>query len=87
MAAKERKAEVKEKDKAQKHKHAEDADWAAAGEGARTKAQAKKDDQVQDHILAVIPIAEKRSHQPSNCLTDAIGSITCWCSSLQTLLG
>lgn len=46
MAAKERKAESKEKDKTVKQKQAEDAEWAAAGEGALSKAQAKKDEQV-----------------------------------------
>lgn len=45
-AAKERKAEAKEIDKAQKVQAAEDAAWTAAGEGAKSKAQAKKEEQV-----------------------------------------
>ena len=45
-AAKEKKVESKEKEKAVKSKQAEDAEWAAAGEGAKSKAQAKKEEQV-----------------------------------------
>lgn len=47
VAAKERKADAKERDKVQKEKAAEDAAWAAAGDGAKSKAQAKKEEQVR----------------------------------------
>lgn len=45
-AAKEKKDQAKDAEKSKKAKAEEDAAWAAAGEGSKTKAQAKKDDQV-----------------------------------------
>lgn len=45
-AAKEKKDQAKDAEKTRKAKADEDAKWAAAGEGARTKSQTKKDDQV-----------------------------------------
>ena len=52
VAAKERKAEVKEKDRTHKEQAAEDAAWAAAGEGSKSKAQAKKEEQVSRRLNA-----------------------------------
>lgn len=43
-AAREREESKKQADKAAKEKAKEDAEWAAAGEGSKTKAQAKKDE-------------------------------------------
>ena len=46
VAALEKKEQAKQKADSQKAKAADDADWAAAGEGAKSKAQAKKEEQV-----------------------------------------
>ena len=50
VAAKEKKADAKEREEAQKLKQSEDEQWAAAGEGAKSKAQAKKDEQVDNSV-------------------------------------
>ena len=50
-AAKEKKDQAKDLEKSKKAKAEEDAVWAAAGDGARTKAQSKKDDQVCSSFL------------------------------------
>ena len=45
-SAKDKKEQAKQVEKVKKVKQEEDAAWAAAGDGAKSKAQAKKDEQV-----------------------------------------
>ena len=62
VAAKEKKADAKEREEVQRLKQAEDEQWAAAGEGAKSKAQAKKDEQVDTSVQ----LAANNTH-PGSC--------------------
>lgn len=62
-AAKERKAAAKDEAKKKADKDAEDAYWRAAGEGAKTKAQAKRDDEDRKRQEAAARKAELKRLQ------------------------
>lgn len=67
-AAKEKKEQAKDVEKSKKAKAEEDAVWAAAGEGARSKAQSKKDDQVKYDCSVTYTMIWKFLSQSSICI-------------------
>jgi hypothetical protein len=52
QAAKDRKSSAKEAEKAAKEKAAEDRMWKEAGEGAKSKAQAKRDEEAKQRAVS-----------------------------------